>query len=374
MRLITIVGIAVCAVFCAVASLAVASEGGVAGTKPAYPFFAFQNGLKGVPLEEQPKLLKELGYDGMEFQTLPRFPEMLKALDAQGLKMFSLYTTVYLTPEKGKPPYDPALKTAIPLLKGRDTQIWLPMVGGTPSGTELDDRAVAIVREIADMADKSGLRVAFYPHAAAGAMSRVYVQTVEDAVRLIKKIDRKNVGTVFNLSHFLKLNDEKNLEQCLKATSPYLFLSISMGRMAAAKPDSVGPLDPNPRSRHFDVGRVLKTLMQLGYTGPVGLQCFAIPGDCRTNLARSMTAWRKLCNQPATAENQVCSLLKGGFASFETPPPISAADWDRQKPALRAKLWKLLGVSPPRLRQRPRLTSEKPSMATSANTSLSTTE
>ena len=58
---------------------------------PAYPFFAFQDGMGGVPLQEQPKLLKELGYDGMEFEGPPKqIPEMLKALDAQGLKMFSI--------------------------------------------------------------------------------------------------------------------------------------------------------------------------------------------------------------------------------------------------------------------------------------------
>ena len=107
----------------------------------------------------------------------------------------------------------------------------------------------------------------------------------------------------------------------------------------------------------FDVGRVLRTLEQLGYTGPVGLQCFAIPGDCRQNLAHSRAAWRKLCEQLVTGEDQVGSVLKGGFPSFETPRPASAANWERQKPALRATLWKLLGVSPPRFT--PKVTIDK---------------
>jgi hypothetical protein len=38
----------------------------------------------------------------------------------------------------------------------------------------------------------------------------------------------------------------------------------------------------------------LKTLDELGYTGPVGLQCFGIGGDAREHLARSMAAWRKM--------------------------------------------------------------------------------
>ena len=52
----------------------------------------------------------------------------------------------------------------------------------------------------------------------------------------------------------------------------------------------------------FDVGRVLRTLKQLDYTGPIGLQCYAIPGDSRENLTRSMSAWRKLNASAATGQ------------------------------------------------------------------------
>jgi hypothetical protein len=48
----------------------------------------------------------------------------------------------------------------------------------------------------------------------------------------------------------------------------------------------------------FDVGAFMKTLSKLGYTGPVGLQCYSIGGDARDHLIRSMAAWRKL-NDPA---------------------------------------------------------------------------
>ncbi len=44
----------------------------------------------------------------------------------------------------------------------------------------------------------------------------------------------------------------------------------------------------------FDVYGFLKTLRGLGYTGPVGLQCYGIQGDAREHLARSINAWRKL--------------------------------------------------------------------------------
>ena len=253
------------------------------------PFFAFDNGTGGqqVPFDQQAKMLKELGYDGIAYSGTKGIPEMLKALDAQGLKMLSIYVGACVDPDK--PPYDPGLKTAIEQLKGRDTQIWLPVAGGTPSSANLDDRAVAILREIADMAEKSGLRVAIYPHLGC------YAQRVEDCLRLVKKVDRKNVGVCFNLCHFLKLDDEKNLELRLKEAMPCLFaVNINGADGGATKDMGWDRLIQTLDRGSYDVGGMLKTLKRLGYAGPVGLQGFAIPGDCRENLTRSMRKWRDL--------------------------------------------------------------------------------
>jgi hypothetical protein len=38
----------------------------------------------------------------------------------------------------------------------------------------------------------------------------------------------------------------------------------------------------------------VKMLIGMGYRGPIGLQCYAIPGDPETNLSRSMRAWREM--------------------------------------------------------------------------------
>lgn len=44
----------------------------------------------------------------------------------------------------------------------------------------------------------------------------------------------------------------------------------------------------------FEVGGFLRTLKELGYRGPIGLQCYGIGGDTRGRLVRSIGAWRKL--------------------------------------------------------------------------------
>ncbi len=286
------------ALYLIAAVVAMAVDDGTANPAPANPFFAFDNGTgrdQHVPLDQQAKILKELGYAGIGFTGTQRIPEMLKALDANGLKMFSIYVDTCV--DVGKPSYDPGLKTAIEQLKGRDTLIWLNMSGGKASSDKLDDRAVAIVHEIADMAKQSKLRIALYPHV------WFYIARVEDAIRLVKKVDRKNVGASFNLSHFLRTDDEKNLERQLQAASPFLF-AVSINGADGGQTNQMGwdrlvqPLDRG----NFDVGRVLRALRQLGYTGAIGLQCYAIPGDCRENLERSMKAWRSLCDRMAAEQ------------------------------------------------------------------------
>lgn len=259
----------------------------------ANPFFAFDNGVgrdAHVPLPEQARILKELGYAGIGFTGTKRIPEMLHALDANGLKLFSIY--VGASVDADKPSYEAGLETAIEQLKGRDTIVWLFVTGGTPSTDNSDGKAVATIRKIADMAKSSGLRVALYPHVGC------YVARVEDAVRLAKKVGRTNVGASFNLCHFLKLDDGKNLTRRLQEAMPYLFL-VSINGADGGQTNAmdwnrlIQPLDRGS----FDTKGLLHTLHTLGYQGPIGLQSYNVPGDIRQNLHRSIEAWRRISGQ-----------------------------------------------------------------------------
>mgnify|MGYP001582734303 FL=1 len=44
----------------------------------------------------------------------------------------------------------------------------------------------------------------------------------------------------------------------------------------------------------FAILGFLQELHRAGYRGPIGLQCYGIPGDAAVHLARSMAAWRRL--------------------------------------------------------------------------------
>jgi dienelactone hydrolase len=55
----------------------------------------------------------------------------------------------------------------------------------------------------------------------------------------------------------------------------------------------------------------------------------------------------------ASAAEPMPPMLKGAFATFDTPLPASAEAWERQKPELRRRLWRLLGDVPPLLTPKP---------------------
>lgn len=249
-------------------------------------FFAFDNGTgRGtVSPKAQAAMLKELGYAGIGYTGAGGIPEMLAALDKHGLKMYSIYVGATLGPDG--PAFDAQLKEGIAALKGRETIIWLTIIGSAPNA---HGQAVEVVRQVADLAEAAGLRVALYPHAG------FHVAKVEDALRIVKAVDRKNVGASLNLCHWLKLDDERNMAALIKEAAPHLFL-VSINGADSGDTQQMGwdRLIQTLDRGSFDVGPFLDTLKRAGYKGPVGLQCYAVKGDMRDNLKRSMDAWKEM--------------------------------------------------------------------------------
>jgi len=262
--------------------------------KKANPFFALcmdTHDARKRNLAQQAELLKELGYDGAGHLWLKNVPRRLKTLDAAGLKLFHIYMRVSVKPGN-KRPYDPQLEDVVKTLKGRRTALVLLVGGLKPSDTKGDPRAVELVSQIAEIAAKSSLDVILYPH------TGDWLQSVGDAVRIAKKVKRKNVGVMFNLCHWLKAERGENLEKTLKAAAPHLKgVSIhgadTAAEIASRKGKWIQPLGDGS----FDVAGLVKLLKDIGYAGPIGLQCYGLRGDAREHLARSIEAWRKMRKQ-----------------------------------------------------------------------------
>jgi sugar phosphate isomerase/epimerase len=166
------------------------------------------------------------------------------------------------------------------------------MDGMKPSDPSGDPRAVAIVRDMADQARLGGAQLVLYPH------SGQWLETIEDAVRLARKVGRPNVGVMFNLCHFLRVSPDRDYRSRLQLALPLLWaVSINGADERDDKPGWDRYIQPLG-SGSFDMAAFLGTLRELGYRGPIGLQCYGIPGDAREHLARSMAAWRRLNGMP----------------------------------------------------------------------------
>ena len=256
-------------------------------TNEFFPFCIDTHDAKKRNLEQQAAMLKQLGYDGVGHLWLDNIPERLKTLDAAGLKLFQITMTVDITP--GKQAYDPRFKEVMPLLKGRGVQFLLLMKPSDPAG---DARAVEIVREMAEIARPSGAEILLYPH------SFMWLERIEDCVRVAEKVDRPNVGVMFNLCHWLRVSKSRDYRTLLAQAMPRLrAVSINGADEFDAQPGWTHYIQPLGRGS-FDMFTFLKTLRQFGYTGPVGLQCFGLPGDVADGLAESMKAWRSYTGKP----------------------------------------------------------------------------
>lgn len=113
-------------------------------------------------------------------------------------------------------------------------------------------------------------------------------------MRVAEKVDRPNVGVMFNLCHWLRVDKSRDYRVLLKQAMPRLWaVSVNGADAFDDKPGwdhYIQPLDKGS----FDVGALLDTLKELGYQGPIGLQCYGIGGDAREHLARSMAVWHRL--------------------------------------------------------------------------------
>jgi sugar phosphate isomerase/epimerase len=247
------------------------------------PFFVFDDGLGGGTPVQEAELAKEAGFDGISFDGAKLVPERLRALDERALQFFFLYVGANVS--YGQIVYEPGIEDSIRALKGRSTIVWLTIRGG---GAGAEQRAVEAARKICDLAARENLRVALYPHYG------MYVARLSDALRVADEAKRSNLGVTFNLCHELRSGFDSDVRTLLERALPRLYaVSINGADQQGDWDQLIQPLDRGA----FDVAGFVRTLIEVGYSGPIGLQCYAIKGDPRTNLEHSMQAWRKMATR-----------------------------------------------------------------------------
>ncbi len=257
----------------------------VAAAAPPWRFFAMDTGLRGLNPRARAALLAELGYGGSDRSGTGGTAEAVAACHGRGLKLFGLYLTIDIAAD------DPApggLDKAIEALADRDAFLWLAVRSSKhrksdPAGDALGAK---VISAIAERAAKHNVRVALYPH------SGFWIERVEDAVRVAAATGRDDVGATFNLCHFLNVDKPERVEEAIKAAAGKLAVVTVNGAEDGGR--GWGKLIQPLGSGSFDVARVLRTLDEIDYRGPVGLQAYGIKQEPAEHLGASIAAWRKL--------------------------------------------------------------------------------
>ena len=232
--------------------------------------------------ESQLKMVKELGFAGWAIHDTLDVGEARKLADSLGLRIFTIYVGIDL--DKPGSAWDPKLPGAIRALKGSGTVVWLYVLNKKhkPGSEAGDEAAVKAIREVAAMAGESGLAVSLYPHYG------FYVSSVRDALRIVRKVDRPNVGMTFNLCHWLRADGGKDLDELLREAKPHLQMVTINGADAEGDWDRlIQPLGNGA----YDVCGFLAKLKKLGFRGPIGLQGYGIKGNVHEHLKQAMKTW-----------------------------------------------------------------------------------
>lgn len=264
-------------------------------------FYCFNNAMRlpNAPkdLEEQAKLVKRLGYDGIAGHGEESYQAIRQSLDKVGLAMPEIYISIKIEP--GVPAYNPLLKDLIRDSNKRDLLVTLHLHSEQYKNNkeEGDMKFAAVLTELADYAAKYKVKLAIYPHVA------FYCERVDHTVKLVEMVNRPNLGAVVNLCHYLKVEGPVGIEQQLLKALPHLYMFSVCGADSGdtksfdwdrlIRPLGEGTYDPYP---------LVKLLKDNGYKGRIGLQCYNIKMDAEVNLTKSMTTWNSYRDRYASGK------------------------------------------------------------------------
>jgi sugar phosphate isomerase/epimerase len=261
--------------------------------------FYVQNTLKGFEntpktAKEKARLLKAIGFDGLEGFGYADFFELKNALDEEGLEMPVNYVALQFEAD-GKL-NDSSAYEIKEMIKAsaKGAIIYFPLQSNSfKDDKEAGDKVVApILRELSDYSASYGVKLCVYPHV------NTYCETVAHSVKLARMVNRKNYGAAMNLCHLLKVEGPEGIEDKIKEFTLYLFAVNICG---ADDGDTrqlgwdrlIQPLGQGS----FDTYRFVKALRDNGYKGPIGLQCYNLKGDATETLKQSMQTWREYQNK-----------------------------------------------------------------------------
>ena len=265
-------------------------------------FYCFNNGVRTLPnapegYAAQAQLVKKLGFDGLAGHKEETYYELRKAMDKTGLEMPEMYIALNIV--DGKISYHTALKNILEDSRDRNLLVTLHLHADEfmNNKKEGDKLFISGLRELADFGKPLNIQFAIYPHVG------FYCETLDHAVNLVSATDRNNVGAVFNLCHFLKVEGEQGWREKIEEALPNLFMvSINGADSGNTKEMDWDQLIQPLGEGSFDTYQLVKFLKDNGYKGKFGLQCYNIKQDCEVALTKSITTWNRFKERYAAGD------------------------------------------------------------------------
>jgi sugar phosphate isomerase/epimerase len=264
------------------------------GDPTALPNVVFAYEFGDITPEQQAGFAREYGFEGTVFDHALQIPERLRALDEAHLQLFFLWLTVDIS--HGQTKYEPGMEAAIEALKGRGTVVWVAIQGDeAAAGAGAENRTIQAVDRISDLASRSNLRVALYPHYG------FYLARFRDVVRVAERVGRSNVGVTFNLCHELRSGFDPEFHHLVDNAIPRLY-GVTINGADSQGRDWNALIQPLGRG-DYDLTGLVSTITKAGYRGPFGIQCYGLKGDPGVYLKQSMAAWRTISLRAAKANS-----------------------------------------------------------------------
>jgi len=259
----------------------------------------FTHGLGTYAFDARCEILKELGYDGtyltlygeIGWENLSKLPSVKERYGLDVARVWALLDVAGKKDHEGNRRVLGMLET----IEGC-TSIELALVSSDTSlkssDPKGDERAVPWLQELLEVAEHRDLTISLYPHVF------FWLERVEDAVRLCRKVDHPNLGAVFCGYHWFVV-DGKNLKGSLEQAAPFL---RSANLCGCTMRDNPAPGTPPATVELVHEGALdnfylLVMLKRVGYDGMVGLQGAHIGGDVYSKLERSLRAFRSMARR-----------------------------------------------------------------------------
>ncbi|MFC1537631.1 sugar phosphate isomerase/epimerase family protein [Gemmatimonadota bacterium] len=233
--------------------------------------------------EERARMLETLGITRLAYdwrnEHIVEFDDEIDALNRHGIDLEAFWT-----PCNADNPLDtPNLQTILDLLKRRNvrTQLWVSLnMDGKEKKTQDEKVAIAAsaIGQLADAAEKIGCSVGLYNHGG-------WFGEPENQVAIIKRLDRPNIGIVYNFHHGHEHIDR--FAELVALMRPYLMtLNLNGMKMDGSKILSLGAGDR-------ELG-MLEIIRDSGYDGPIGILGHRTDEDVEVVLNENLEGLKKL--------------------------------------------------------------------------------